>query len=83
MPNAVCSLLLHSGVENLGIHTEMLTDGIIDLYRSGVVNGSAKNVHPGKIVCSFAAPTARRAARRSSACRPRTSATASAEVGSS
>ena len=54
MPNAVCSLLLHSGVQHLGVHTEMLTDGIIDLYRAGVVNGSSKNVHPGKIVCSFA-----------------------------
>ena len=53
MPNAVCSLLLESGVRNLGVHTEMLTDGIIDLYRAGVVTGSAKSVHPGKIVCSF------------------------------
>ena len=35
MPDAVCSLLLDSGVRNLGIHTEMLTDGIIDLYQSG------------------------------------------------
>ena len=53
MPNAVCSLLRESGVRNLGVHTEMLTDGIIDLYRAGVVNGSAKTVHPGKIVCTF------------------------------
>ena len=53
MPNAVCSLLIESGVRNLGVHTEMLTDGIIDLYRAGVVTGSAKTVHPGKIVCSF------------------------------
>jgi acyl-CoA hydrolase len=53
MPNAVCSLLLESGVRNLGIHTEMLTDGIIDLYKAGVVNGSAKNVQRGKVVCSF------------------------------
>jgi acyl-CoA hydrolase len=53
MPNAVCSLLLECGVRNLGVHTEMLTDGIIDLYRAGVVTGSLKTVHPGKIVCSF------------------------------
>ena len=53
MPNAVCSLLLESGVRNLGIHTEMLTDGIVDLYRAGVVTGSMKSIHPGKIVCSF------------------------------
>ena len=32
MPNAVCSLLMDCGVRNLGVHTEMLTDGIIDLY---------------------------------------------------
>jgi acyl-CoA hydrolase len=53
MPNAVCSLLVESGVRNLGIHTEMLTDGIIDLYQSGVATGSKKTSHPGKIVCSF------------------------------
>ncbi len=53
MPNAVCSLLLESGVRNLGIHTEMLTDGIIDLYRAGVVTGARKNLHPGKVVCTF------------------------------
>ncbi len=53
MPNAVCSLLLETGVRDLGIHTEMLTDGIIDLYKAGVVTGSAKNVQPGKMVCSF------------------------------
>jgi acyl-CoA hydrolase len=53
MPNAVCSLLLESGVRNLGVHTEMLTDGIIDLYKAGIVTGSEKTLHPGKIVCSF------------------------------
>jgi len=53
MPNAVCSLLLHSGVSRLGVHTEMLTDGIIELYTAGVVDNSMKNVHPGKVVCSF------------------------------
>jgi acyl-CoA hydrolase len=31
----------------------MLTDGIIDLYQAGVATGSLKNVHPGKVVCSF------------------------------
>ncbi|MEP6658403.1 MAG: acetyl-CoA hydrolase/transferase C-terminal domain-containing protein [Acidimicrobiales bacterium] len=53
MPNAVCSLLMESGVRNLGVHTEMLTDGIIDLYKAGIVTGSEKTLHPGKIVCSF------------------------------
>jgi len=53
MPNAVCSLLLESGVRDLGVHTEMLTDGIVELYRAGIVTGARKNVHAGKIVCSF------------------------------
>src|SRR4051812_9177089 len=53
MPDAVCSLLEESGVRHLGVHTEMLTDGIVDLYRAGLVDGSMKNVQPGKVVCSF------------------------------
>lgn len=54
MPNAVCSLLLESGVRNLGVHTEMLTDGIIDLYKAGIVTGAAKRLDPGKITFCFA-----------------------------
>jgi acyl-CoA hydrolase len=54
MPNAVCSLLCHSSVRDLGIHTEMLTDGIADLYRSGHVTGARKTVDRGKVVYSFA-----------------------------
>jgi len=54
MPNAVCSLLLESGVRNLGVHTEMLTDGLIDLYEAGIISGSHKALDPGKAVCSFA-----------------------------
>jgi acyl-CoA hydrolase len=53
MPNAVCSLLLNSSARNLGVHTEMLTDGIVDLYKAGIVTGAAKQAHPGKMVCSF------------------------------
>ena len=53
MPNAICALLLESGVQDLGVHTEMLTDGIIDLYRAGVVTGARKALYPGKVVCSF------------------------------
>jgi acyl-CoA hydrolase len=54
MPNAVCSLLLHSGVRNLGVFTEMLTDGLIDLYKAGFITGNQKTVDPGKITFSFA-----------------------------
>jgi acyl-CoA hydrolase/RimJ/RimL family protein N-acetyltransferase len=39
--------------KELGIHTEMLTDGIVDLVKAGVVTGSQKSVDRGKIVASF------------------------------
>ena len=54
MPNAVCSLLRESGVKDLGVHTEMLTDGIMDLYRNGQITGARKQLDPGKIVGTFA-----------------------------
>jgi acyl-CoA hydrolase len=53
MPNAVCSLLLESGAKDLGIHTEMLTDGLIELYKAGVVTGARKQLDPGKSVFTF------------------------------
>lgn len=54
MPNAVCSLLQESSARDLGIHTEMLTDGIIDLYQAGRITGARKQLNPGKLVCTFA-----------------------------
>jgi acyl-CoA hydrolase len=53
MANAVCALLLESGVREIGIHTEMLTDGIGELYRGGTVSGSRKALNPGKVVFTF------------------------------
>jgi acyl-CoA hydrolase len=38
----------------LGIHTEMISDGVVDLVERGVVTGEAKRVHPGKVVAGFA-----------------------------
>jgi acyl-CoA hydrolase len=54
MPNAVCSQLLESSAGDLGIHTEMLTDGLIDLYLAGRVTGSKKTLNRGKVGFSFA-----------------------------
>ena len=54
MPNAVCSLLRDSGARDLGIHTEMMTDGLIELYQAGVVTGARKKLDPGKSVFTFA-----------------------------
>jgi len=53
MPNAVCKLLLESGVRDLGVHTEMMTDGIVELYRAGLITGSRKTCDPGQIVYTF------------------------------
>jgi len=54
MPNAVTCLLLESGVKDLGIHTEMMTDGLALLYRSGRVTGSRKTLDRGKVIYTFA-----------------------------
>lgn len=57
MPNAVCSLLKEGGVKDLGVHTEMLTDGVIDLYKAGCITGARKTLNPGKIIFTFALGT--------------------------
>ncbi len=59
MPNAVCSQLLESSATDLGIHTEMLTDGLGELYRAGRINGSRKTTHRGKVAFSFALGSAK------------------------
>src|SRR5262249_35905753 len=59
MPNAVCALLKESGVRELGIHTEMLVDGMIDLVEAGIVTGAHKTLDPFQIVFTFAAGSRR------------------------
>lgn len=51
IPDAVLSALQHH--RHLGIHTEMFSDGVIPLVEKGVIDGSRKVVHPGKIVTGF------------------------------
>jgi acyl-CoA hydrolase/GNAT superfamily N-acetyltransferase len=53
MPDAVLSLLHNK--KDLGIHTEMFSDGVMHLARAGVITGRRKTLHRGKIVGSFAA----------------------------
>jgi len=40
-------------VKDLGIHTEMFSDGLIRLVEKGVVTNAKKTLHPGKIIASF------------------------------
>ena len=51
IPDAV--LLFLKQKRHLGIHTEMFSDGVVELFESGVITGEAKTLHRGKIVASF------------------------------
>lgn len=51
IPNAVGMELKDK--KNLGIHTEMLNDAIIELYKAGAVNNSKKTLYPDKMVTTF------------------------------
>lgn len=51
MPNAILAHL--SGKRDLGVHTELLTDGIIDLMKKGVVTNAKKSLDRKKTVASF------------------------------
>jgi acyl-CoA hydrolase len=55
IPDAVLGQL--GGHKNLGVHTEMLSDGIIELVERDVINNKCKAVHPNKTVTSFAMGT--------------------------
>jgi len=52
IPDAVLKAL--SGHKDLGVHTEMCSDGIIDLFENDVINNARKKIHPHKTVTGFA-----------------------------
>ncbi len=51
MPNAVLAQL--GNHKDLGIHTEMFADGVLDLVEKGVINGRCKGIDKGKLVSTF------------------------------
>ncbi len=51
IPDAVLAAL--TGHKKLGIHTEMFSDGVIDLVEKGIITNEKKKIHPGKIVATF------------------------------
>lgn len=55
IPNAIAAFLLER--RDLGVHTELFTDGMVDLYEAGVINGRRKTLWPGKMVGTFALGT--------------------------
>jgi acyl-CoA hydrolase len=57
IPDAIAAFL--GDHRDLGIHTELLSDGVVDLIEQGVVNGSRKQRRPGKVVTTFCLGTRR------------------------
>ena len=51
IPNAVLKYLQHK--KDLGVHSELFSDGVIELVNSGVLTSSRKTLHPGKIIAGF------------------------------
>jgi acyl-CoA hydrolase len=57
IPNAILGLLRDH--QNLAVHTELVSDGVMDLMESGALTGTQKVTRPGKIVATFAYGTQR------------------------
>jgi acetyl-CoA hydrolase len=57
IPDAVLKFLYNK--KDLGIHTELFSDGVIDLVNAGVLTNAQKTLHPGKIVSGFLIGTKR------------------------
>lgn len=55
IPDAVVTFL--GDKKDLGLHTEMAADGIVDLIKNGVINNKKKTLHKGKCIATFAAGT--------------------------
>ena len=53
MPNAVGSLIAHSDLKALGVHTEMYVDAFVDIAMAGKINGKHKAIDTGKQVYAF------------------------------
>jgi 4-hydroxybutyrate CoA-transferase len=51
LPEVVCGRL--NDRRDLGIHSEMISDGVRDLVEMGVITNAAKTLHPGKIIATF------------------------------
>jgi len=57
LPDAVLKYLPDK--KDLGVHTELISDGVIDLVEAGVINNSRKTLHPGKMIAGFLLGTKR------------------------
>lgn len=51
IPDAVLTNLHHH--KDLGIHSELFSDSVVDLIEAGIINGAKKTLHPGKVIAGF------------------------------
>lgn len=51
IPDAVLANL--EGKKNIGVHTEMISDGLMEALKKGIITGTKKTLHPNKIVATF------------------------------
>jgi len=52
IPNAAALMLKDK--KDLGVHTEMMVDSMMELYEMGVITNKQKSIHKGKFICTFA-----------------------------
>ncbi len=57
IPDAVLRRL--TGHKHLGVHSELFSDGVVDLVERGVIDGERKSLHPGKVIAGFLLGTSR------------------------
>lgn len=53
LPNEVGRLLIKRGVKDLGIHTEMFTEGMMEMFEAGTVTNRMTNLNASRAVCTF------------------------------
>lgn len=59
MPNSVAEMLVNSPIKDLGVHTEMFVDSLVDLYEAGKITGTHKRLNRFQMTYCFAAGSAR------------------------
>lgn len=57
LPNVIGTMIADSDLNDLGIHTEMLVDSMVDLYNAGKITGNQKTIDRFKMVYTFAMGT--------------------------
>jgi acyl-CoA hydrolase len=57
IPDAVLARI--EGKQHLGIHTEMISDGVVEAIEKGIITSQKKTLHPGKVIATFVMGTKR------------------------